>query len=163
MGHRRLVVILLGLSVGRNLVGGDFVNDYTVPGSESADGLDVLDSDFSGASGYSGQIVFHAGDGKKVSSQQSAVKKAIGDIRNLDHVIKATDPLSQQGTPEVSKDGTIAYSSVSWDVVPASLDESYLDDLDDAVQAGARRRHAPWSTAAAPARSVRHRTTRSPR
>ena len=128
------VLMLLGAIGANRAAGGDFVNDYTVPGSESADGLDVLDSDFSGASGYSGQIVFHAGDGKKVSSQESAVKKAIGDIRKLDHVINATDPLSQQGTPEVSKDGTIAYSSVSWDVVPASLDESYLDELDDAVK-----------------------------
>ena len=97
-----------------------------------------------------------------MSSQQAAVKNAIGNIRKLDHVINATDPLSQQGTPEVSKDGTIAYSSVSWDVVPASLDESYLDDLDDAVNRRATPA-SPWSTAAAPARSVRHRTTRSPR
>ena len=34
----------------------------------------------------------------------------------------------------MSKDGTIAYGSVSWDVVPASLDEDYLDHLDDAVE-----------------------------
>ncbi len=91
------VLMLLGAIGANRAAGGDFVNDYTVPGSESADGLDVLDSDFSGASGYSGQIVFHAGDGKKVSSQQSAVKKAIGNIRNLDHVIKRDRPAEPAG------------------------------------------------------------------
>ena len=34
----------------------------------------------------------------------------------------------------MSKDGTIAYGSVSWDVVPASLDSAYLDSLDRAVK-----------------------------
>jgi RND superfamily putative drug exporter len=34
----------------------------------------------------------------------------------------------------VSKDGTIAYGSVSWDVAPASLDAAYLDKLDAAVK-----------------------------
>ena len=34
----------------------------------------------------------------------------------------------------MSKDGTIAYGTMSWDVVPASLDSAYLDTLDTAVQ-----------------------------
>ncbi len=37
-------------------------------------------------------------------------------------------------TPAVSKDGTIAYGNVSWDVVPASLDAAYLETSTDAVQ-----------------------------
>jgi putative drug exporter of the RND superfamily len=128
------LLVLLGAVGANRAAGGDFVNNYTVPGSESADGLDLLESDFSSASGYSGQIVFHATSGDKISDDESAIKKVVGDIRKLDHVIKATDPLSQEGTPDVSKDDTIAYSVVSWDVVPASLDQDYLDELDDAVK-----------------------------
>ncbi len=127
------VLLLLGLTLVSRQVGGSFVNDYTVPGSESKSGLAVLQKDFTSASGYSGQIVFHATKGK-VSDQSSAVKTTMTNVGGLDHVMSATDPLSQDGTPAVSKDGTIAYGSVSWDVAPASLDTAYLDKLDAAVK-----------------------------
>jgi len=127
------VVLLVGLTLTNRALAGNFVNDYTVPGSQSSRGLDVLQSDFRSASGYSGQIVFHAEKGK-LSDESSAVATTMKNVGALDHVIKATDPLTVAGTPAVSKDGTIAYGSVSWDVVPASLDQDYLDSLDKAVE-----------------------------
>jgi RND superfamily putative drug exporter len=127
------IVILVGLSVGRGAFGGDFVNDYSVPGSESSHGLDVLRADFPAASGYSGQIVFKAGTGT-VADQSAAVTTAMKNVGGLPHVLSATDPLTASGTPAVSKDGTVAYGTASWDVVPASLDSAYLDSLDAATQ-----------------------------
>ena len=127
------IVILLGLSLGRNLVGGEFVNNYSVPGSESQQGLDRLEADFPAASGYGGQIVFKAGTGK-VADQSAAVGTAMRNIGGLPDVISASDPLTVPNTPTVSKDGTIAYGNVSWDVVPTSLDSTYLASMDRAVQ-----------------------------
>ena len=127
------ILLRVGLSLANAGVGGNFVNNYNVPGSQSSKGLDVLHSDFGSASGYSGQIVFHAEKGK-VGDQADAVSTAMKNVAALPHVIKATDPLTVPGTPAVSKDGTIAYGTVSWDVVPASLDTTYLDSLDAAVQ-----------------------------
>ena len=48
------VLVLVGLSVARGAFGGTYVNDYSVPGSQSSDGLNVLTKDFAAASGYSG-------------------------------------------------------------------------------------------------------------
>ena len=127
------VLVLVGLSVARGAFGGTYVNDYSVPGSQSSDGLNVLTKDFAAASGYSGQIVFHATTGK-VSDQAAAVSTSMKNIGGLDHVLSATDPLTMSGTPDVSKDGTIAYGPTSWDVVPASLDSAYLDKMDTAVE-----------------------------
>jgi putative drug exporter of the RND superfamily len=127
------IVILLGLSLGRNLIGGEFVNDYSVPGSESQQGLDRLEADFPAASGYGGQIVFKAGTGT-VADQSAAVGTAMKSIGGLPDVISASDPLTVPNTPTVSKDGMIAYGNVSWDVVPTSLDTSYLASMDRAVQ-----------------------------
>jgi RND superfamily putative drug exporter len=126
------LAVLVGLSVARGAAGGTFVNDYSVPGSESSQGLDVLRQDFKAASGYNGQIVFHAGNGA-VADQSQAVAAAMKNVGALPHVLTATDPLTVDGTPAVSKDGTIAYGSTSWDVVPASLDSAYLDRMDTAV------------------------------
>jgi RND superfamily putative drug exporter len=127
------LLLLVGLSLANRAAAGNFVNDYTVPGSQSSTGLDALRSDFRSASGYSGQIVFHAEKGK-VSDDAKAVATTMKNVGALPHVLSATDPLKTPGTPAVSKDGTIAYGSVSWSVVPASLDEDYLDSLDDAVE-----------------------------
>ena len=127
------VLILVGLWLGRSAFGGTFVNDYSVPGSQSEQGLDVLRADFPAASGYGGQIVFKADTGK-VADQSQAVAETMKNVGALPHVLSATDPLTVSGTPAVSADGTIAYGNVSWDVVPTSLDSAYLSTLDTAVQ-----------------------------
>ena len=127
------LVVLVGVLALRSAFGGTFVNDYTVPGSESSDGLDHLDSKFPEAGGYAGSIVFYADKGK-VSADAEAVKKSMTAVAGLDHVISASDPLATGDTADVSKDGSTVKAPVSFDVVPASLDQAYLDDLDAAVK-----------------------------
>ena len=127
------LLVLVGLTLANRVVGGSFVNNYTVPGSESSRGLDVLHKDFSQASGYAGQIVFHATKGT-VGDDAEAVQTTMQHVGALPHVLSASDPLTAKGTPAVSKDGTIAYGNVSWDVVPASLNQAYLDRMNAAVQ-----------------------------
>ena len=57
------VIILGGLLAAKNAFGGEYVNNYTVSGSDSAAGLNVLNSTFPQQGGYGGQIVFHATKG----------------------------------------------------------------------------------------------------
>ena len=57
------LVVVAALLLLRNAFGGEFVNDYTVTGSQSSTGLAVLDKDFPQQGGYAGQIVFHAKSG----------------------------------------------------------------------------------------------------
>jgi RND superfamily putative drug exporter len=126
------LVVLGGLLGARQAFGGQYVNDYTVSGTDSATGLDVLNSTYPQQGGFAGQIVFHARSGT-VSAQQSAVNQATSNVAKLPHVQKAVSPFASSNSGQVSKDGTIAYSSVSWNVNPDSLDESYLASLDKAV------------------------------
>ena len=126
------VLVLLAMTGADRAANGNYVNNYTVPGSQSSNGLSVLRADFRSASGYSGQIVFHATRGT-VADQSKAVATTMKNVAALPDVVKATDPLTAPGTPAVSKSGTIAYGTVSWSVVPASLDSAYLDRLDRAV------------------------------
>jgi RND superfamily putative drug exporter len=126
------IVILAGLSLSRAQWGGDYVNNYNIAGSQSSDGLNHLRANFSSASGYSGQIVFHNTSGQ-VSDQANAVNQSMTNLSKLPHVVKATSPFATNPPTNVSKDGTIAYGSISWDIVPASLDQSYLDSMNHAV------------------------------
>ena len=126
------VAVLGGLLGAKHAFGGEYVNNYTISGSDSAAGLNVLNKTFPQQGGYGGQIVFHAHSGK-VSDQQSAVDQSVSNVSKLANVIKAVSPFSSSNSGTVSKDGTIAYASVAWNVNPDSLDASYLDKLNNAV------------------------------
>ena len=126
------LIVLGGLLGARHAFGGEYVNDYTVSGSDSATGLDVLNSTFPQQGGYGGQIVFRARSGT-VAAQQTAVNQAASNVAKLPNVIKAVSPFSSSGSGAVSRDGTIAYASVGWNVNPDSLDTAYLSKLDNAV------------------------------
>jgi putative drug exporter of the RND superfamily len=126
------VIILGGLLIAHHATGGEYVNDYTVAGSGSAQGKDLLSSTFPQQGGYAGQIVFHAKSGT-VTAQENAVNQSVANVSKLKYVIKAVSPFASSNSGLVSKDGTIAYSTVSWSKNPNSLDESYLDQLNQAV------------------------------
>ena len=126
-------VIILGALLGlRSVFGGHFENNYTVTGSESAQGLSVLKKEFPAQGGYAGQIVFHAPTGS-VATQTNAVNTAMANVAKLPHVLNAVSPFAVPNSPQVAKNGTTAYGNVSWDVVPPSLDTAYLHQLDNAV------------------------------
>ncbi len=126
-------VLLGGLVALGSAFGGSYVNDYTVSGSESARGLDQLARRFPAQSGYAGRIVFHATDGS-VADHAKTVQQSMTAVAGLPHVVSASDPLDTKDASSVSKDGSIVMAPVSFDVVPASLDSSYLGELDDAVE-----------------------------
>jgi RND superfamily putative drug exporter len=126
------VVVLAAVALLRNQFGGDYVNNYTVPGSQSSTGLNLLNKEFPQQGGYAGQIVFHAKSGT-LTADTSVVNEAMTSVGTLPHVVRAVSPFAQQDSPLVSKDQTIAYGNVAWDTVPASLPDSYLHQLDAAV------------------------------
>ncbi len=127
------VLVLAAVVLSARAWAGEYANDYSVPGSESADGLAVLEEQFPQAGGYAGQIVFAASGDGTVADQQAAVSAAMTAVGSLPDVLTATDPFGVPSSPLVSADGTVAYGPVSWSVVPGSLDEAYLDQLDAAV------------------------------
>ena len=132
------LIIVGGLVGAHQAFGGEYVNNFTVSGTDSATGLSVLNSTFPQQGGYAGQIVFHAKTGT-VAAQQAAVNQATSNVAKLPNVIRATSPFASSNSGLVSKDGTIAYASVGWNVNPNSLDTTYLDKLNNAVAPGPQR------------------------
>jgi putative drug exporter of the RND superfamily len=126
------LIILAGVLAASHAYGGKYVNNYTVPGSGSQNGLNLLNSEYPQQGGYGGQIVFHASHGT-VAQQQTAVNQATTNVSKLSGVIKAVSPFASSNSGQVSKNGTIAYSSVSWSDNPGGLDTSYLNQLNNAV------------------------------
>ncbi|MGH3399392.1 MAG: MMPL family transporter, partial [Streptosporangiaceae bacterium] len=126
-------LIILGGLVGANHVwGGTYVNNYNVSGTDSDNGLNRLNNDYPSQGGYGGQIVFHARHGT-LTGDASQINQATSNIAKLPNVIRATSPFASSNTGTVSKDGTIAYATVSWSVNPNSLSTGYLNRLNQAV------------------------------
>jgi len=126
------VIILGGLLAANRQWGGTYVNNYNVPGTPSDAGLNRLNSTFPQQGGYAGQIVFHAKTGT-LTGDSAAINQATANVAALPHVLKAASPFGTPPGGAVSKDGTIAYSSVSWSANPSSLETGYLNRLNAAV------------------------------
>ncbi|MFF1547551.1 MMPL family transporter [Streptomyces sp. NPDC058291] len=128
------LVALVALQVVSRAVGGEYEDDFQLPGVQSTEGLDVLKKHDPQAGGYSSQIVLH--DDQAVSTLSSQMSTAVGDLQKLPHVLSAQNPLTQTATKvgPVSSDGKTAYVTVRFDVQPSTLGDGYLHGVDQAVQ-----------------------------
>ncbi|MFE0131932.1 MMPL family transporter [Streptomyces sp. NPDC059037] len=131
---------LVGLQVLNGKLGGEYSDDFSLPGTQSEQGLDVLKAHEPAAGGYSAQVVLHD-SAKSLSDLSSQVGSAVSSLQKLPHVLSAQNPLSAQqqpaGTPNVgplSSDGKTGYITVRFDVQPSTLGDDYLDGVDNAVQ-----------------------------
>ncbi|MFH9127590.1 MULTISPECIES: MMPL family transporter [Streptomyces] len=164
--HFVLVIVawllaLPALEALQHSFGGEYSDDFALPGTQSQQGLDVLKRHDPAAGGYSSQIVLH--DGRKpLTSLSGQMSDAVGSLARLPHVLSVQNPLpppgkkqpsssqsgtSPSGTSEsggagpLSKDGRTGYITVRFDVQPSTLGDGYLHGVDEAVgplrQAGA--------------------------
>ncbi|MGW0841788.1 MMPL family transporter [Streptomyces sp. NPDC002787] len=141
------LVVLAALQALNHVHGGDYSDDFSLPGMQSQEGLDVLKEHDPAAGGYSSQIVLHDKD-KALTSLGSQMTQTVDDLQKLPHVLSVQNPLTAPATqpsqssdqsqqPNVgplSSDQKTAYITVRFDVQPSTLEDSYLDGVDDSVQ-----------------------------
>src|SRR3954452_14782620 len=78
------IAAALALAAG---AGGGYVNNFTLPGTESQRALDLLKSRFPQQSGDSSQIVFAVRDGRLTDPQRRAeVSRTLDRVKRLPHV-----------------------------------------------------------------------------
>ncbi|MER7194959.1 MMPL family transporter [Streptomyces flaveolus] len=122
--------------------GGDYSDNFTLPSSQSQQGLDVLERHDPAAGGYSAQIVVHDAD-EPLTSLGSQMSTTVADLQKLPHVLSVQNPLTatpasgSSSGPNVgplSTDGRTAYLTVRFDIQPSQLGDGYLHGVDDSVQ-----------------------------
>jgi RND superfamily putative drug exporter len=110
-------------------------SSFSIPGTEAQKAFDLLEQRFPGqsADGATARVVFKAPSGEKMTDadNKAAVHKTVGELADGSEVASVADPY--QGNA-VSKDGTVAYASVKYDVSGMELEESTKDALEDAAQ-----------------------------
>ncbi|MEV5899345.1 MMPL family transporter [Streptomyces sp. NPDC052127] len=106
---------------------------FSIPGVEAQKAFDLLEQRFPGASadGGTGRIVFKAPEGQKMTdaANKATVEKTVDALGDGSEVASVTDPFT---TGAVSKDGTVAYTSVKYDVPGMELKDSTRDALEKA-------------------------------
>ncbi|MEU0073672.1 MMPL family transporter [Streptomyces sp. NPDC006332] len=103
---------------------------FSIPGTEAQKAFDLLEQRFPGASadGATGRIVFKAPKGEKMTDadNKATVDKTVKELRDGSEVVSVTDPFT---THAVSKDGTVAYTSVKYKLPGMELADSTTDAL----------------------------------
>ncbi|WP_128801042.1 MULTISPECIES: MMPL family transporter [unclassified Streptomyces] len=129
------LIALVALQVLNRSFGGDYSDNFSLPGTQSQQGLDVLKKHDPAAGGYSSQIVLHDGQ-KSLTGFGSQMSTAVSDLQKLPHVLSAQNPLSAPASKvgPLSSDGKTAYVAVRFDVQPSTLGDDYLNGVDKAVQ-----------------------------
>ena len=140
-------LLLLGLAGGGVAMfaqGTD--NSFSIPGTESQEGLQQLSRTFPQVSGTSAQAIIVAADGQKVddAAYTADVKSTVSRLEDLDGMLAVSNPFSGQIDGLVSDDDTAAIIQMQFDgqvtdisdATKASL-ESVIDDLRAELPKGA--------------------------
>ncbi|WP_369235606.1 MMPL family transporter [Streptomyces sp. R21] len=109
-------------------------SSFSVPGTEAQKAFDLLESRFPGmtADGATARVVFKAPSGEKMTdaANKAAVKKTVKALGDGSEVTSVTDPYTSHS---VSKNGTIAYAEVRYDVSGMELKDASKDALKEAA------------------------------
>ena len=115
--HRKLVVViwlfvLIGISGISQKVGSAYSDAFTLPKTESKTALDLVAKYFPAQKGDSIQVVYASKNGRLTQQQIDPID---AKLAKLNHVSAVDSPFSGR-SQAVSKDGTIAFSTVHLDV-----------------------------------------------
>ncbi|MFD9500387.1 MMPL family transporter [Streptomyces sp. NPDC060035] len=112
-------------------------SSFSIPGTEAQKAFDLLEQRFPGGSadGATARVVFKAPGSQKVTDagNKAEVKEIVAELKSgSDQIASVADPFTANA---VSKDGSTAYISVSYDVSSMELTDGTREALEDAGEA----------------------------
>ncbi len=132
MAHRRIVVLAwilatVGILVGSSAVGKKTASDFTLPGTNSQQAVNLLKSRFSSQAGDADQIVFRARSGRLTdAADRGTITSTLARVQRLPHVSSVVS-LYAGGAQAISRDGTIGFATVAFDQRANALPKAAVD------------------------------------
>jgi putative drug exporter of the RND superfamily len=118
--HRVVVLvvwlaILISVMAISNSVGTAYQSSFSLPNTQSTEALNVLQHAAPRSAGDTERIVFQVPAGQNVNdpAAKAAVSAMLQRVQSFPSVIGITSPYSPEGATQVSRDGRIAFASVS--------------------------------------------------
>ena len=121
IAHRRIVLIgwilvLVGVSVAAGAAGSSYSTNFELPGTDTQRAADLLKERFPDARGDTDQIVLATKEGRVTDPAiQRRVTPVLDKIADLPEVAGVASPFGPEGTSTVSRDGRIAFATVTFD------------------------------------------------
>jgi putative drug exporter of the RND superfamily len=121
IAHRRAVLIgwilvVVGVSFVSSSVGTRYASNFSLPGTDSQRTVDLLKKNFPAQAGDSDQIVFAAKSGSVTApAVRARITPMLARVANLPHVTGVVSPYSPAGARAISRDGRIAFATVTFD------------------------------------------------
>lgn len=110
-------------------------SSFSIPGTEAQKAFDLLEQRFPGmsADGATARMVFKAPAGEKMGDKanKATVEKTVKALGDGSEVTSVSDPFKSHA---VSKDGSVAYTSVKYGVSGMELKDSSKTALEEAAQ-----------------------------
>ncbi|MEU6421749.1 MMPL family transporter [Streptomyces spiralis] len=103
------VAVVAAITLGSTAAGSAYKNDFSLPGTDSQAATDLFKKHGSDQAGDSVEIVFK--DTAGVESAQGRVEPMLAEVKQMAGVADVRSPFADASA--VSKDGTIAYASVT--------------------------------------------------
>jgi RND superfamily putative drug exporter len=129
--------LLVLAGVGAAALKGPTSNDFSIPGTESQQAIDLLKDEMPqmSADGATARVVFAAPAGSTVTeaSGKAAVEQVVGRLKAAPQVASVVDPYRAGA---VSADGRIAYAQVTYKVTPIEVTDETRDALAAAAEPG---------------------------
>ena len=118
--HRRIVVVgwivaAVLTTVIAGAVGSQYATNFSLPGTQSQQALDLLKVDFKAQAGDVDTIVFHVSTGTIDSpAVRAAMTRAFANVSKEPQVVAVISPYTANGAVEVSKDRKTAFATVNY-------------------------------------------------
>jgi putative drug exporter of the RND superfamily len=124
------VIVLLGAAAG---AGGQAADDFSIPGTESQQALDLFKEHSPAFAGADSTLVFSVEDGTlREPERREAIEGALEQVRGLDHIEQVDDPFAKGGS--ISENGRIAAADVRYDVEPVDIEKEDGEALEEAAR-----------------------------
>jgi len=116
------VGLLLISAAAAGAAGGTLTSNFSVPGTESQQAIDLLAKQAPAAAGATGRIVFAAPAGRTLTGQERVVvQRTVSEIAHDPAVVSVTNPFA---TGTVSKNGRVAYADIRFQQTTAHLTDT---------------------------------------
>ena len=128
------IAVLAGLAGLATTAGGEFADEFSTPGTESQQALDLLEQRFPAQAGDSATVVFAVDEGTlRQAGRAGALDEVTEEISTQPGVTSAVSPLSPRASGQLSPDGRIAFITVQYDDPALDLGTEADERLAEAV------------------------------